>query len=123
MPHTNPTGVRTPMVVRTLPGIYPAASIDLTDGDAFDAVNGMAFAASGREILILSNLTGQDTRLTIPSTADRHGRLDDGFTDRPFLKQGLMVLGPWFPDGWRQDNGLIWIDITGNVNYLLLRTG
>jgi hypothetical protein len=110
------------MTVRQLLGIYPAQVINLTSGDAFDFTNGMSFVATGREILVMANLTGANATFTIPSTADHHGRQDQGFQGYTFLKNGWVVLGPWYPDGWRQADGTIWVDATGKVSYILLRT-
>jgi hypothetical protein len=97
----------TPKVVVGGYGDYsiPSASLTMT---AADVVNLNQFSASGNDLVIAHNTGGSAYTVTITSTPDTFGRMND--INAYSIPAGeYAVFGPFKLSGWAQTNGKIYL--------------
>lgn len=93
----------TELTVQTQSSLYPTAFLNIT-WTAADIVNGNYYLASGRETILVRNVS-EDTAadVTIDSTPDRLGRTGDLTDEIGFGEQRTVRLGV---KGWRDQTTL-----------------
>jgi hypothetical protein len=82
---------------------------------ACDNVNGNAFAATGREILLVNNPDAAPHTFTVTSLADPFGRFDTSLTGYSVPATSLAVIYLNTLTGWRQANGQILLACNSNL--------
>ena len=87
-----------------------AGSEDFTFAQS-DASNGNTFACTGRELLLLSNESGDAATITITSVDDEKGR-SENITDYSLADGDFVCFGVGMTNskGWRSTSGTIRID-------------
>jgi len=111
---------RTEITAQTRPSTKNPANSALTWG-ATDAVNHNSFSLSGQPMLFIRNDDVGSQTITLKSVADQSGRVED---EAIVVAAGEYAMaGPFTATGWRQADGLFWIDTTdADLMVAVLRT-
>lgn len=100
---------RTVITSEVMPTNTPLALEDLTF-TAADTSNGNAFAYTGRDALIVENSHASTTYTFTPTSKAINGRHDPKNGVAQNLTAGQRVLVNFRGEGWKQDDGYVYID-------------
>lgn len=118
---------RTPIGTQAPLGAYPATPLAADTADltftAGDDVEGMSFAPTGHDLLIVRNVGAGAETLTIKShaSAGSRRRLGD-IADYSVGAGEIAMFGPLKVDGWVQSDGLVHVDVSAaDVELVIIR--
>lgn len=95
------------------PGPNPTAGVAVTL-TAADTSNKEQFALTGRELLLVQNSGGSQYTYTVESVADPYGRERD-ITTNAIAAGAIHVLGPFSLEGWRQTDGMLYLEASNTA--------
>lgn len=95
------------------PNPNPTAGVAVTM-TAADTTNFEQFAWSGRDILLIQNTGGSSYTYTITSIADPFGRTGN-ITTQSIAAGAIHVLGPLSLEGWRQTDGMLYLEASNTA--------
>ncbi len=96
---------------------YATAPIDVTPLVVSDA-NNNSCQCTGKELILIRNPTGGSLTATVLSAVDPYGRTGDQTVSIPTLK--TYAFGPFPVLGWKQTDGLLWINAAAALTILVL---
>ena len=87
---------------------------------AGDAVNGLQYQATGREVVLVRNINAGSQTFTLLSVADEFGRKGDITTYSLAAGEFAVLIPPL--KGFQQADGSVWIDVShDDVHVAVLR--
>lgn len=95
-------------LIPTLPLVADSADFAFTPGNAVD---GVEFVATGRELILVNNTGASARTVTVKSAPDALGRSGD-VTAYSVGAGEFAQLGVRSNPGWRQANGRVWVDMS-----------
>jgi hypothetical protein len=110
---------RDTITVQSMVGTKNPAMLDYGTADTWAPANDIEFAFTGGEIVIINNVTASPAVVGIVAVADNQGRLLAGGLTVAAGDYG--VIGPLSQEGWRQTDGMIYVDCDQAVEVLVLR--
>jgi len=85
-----------------------------------DAVNGLQYQATGREVVLVRNINAGSQTFTLLSVADEFGRKGDITTYSLAAGEFAVLIPPL--KGFQQADGSVWIDVShDDVHVAVLR--
>lgn len=85
-----------------------------------DAVNGLQYQATGREVVLVRNINAGPQTFTLISVADEFGRKGDITTYSLAAGEFAVLIPPL--KGFQQTDGSVWIDVShDDVHVAVLR--